>query len=197
MAIENYGPDAFRVWPLALAGAIIFSMFGLPELISHLRAGTEPHIGVPLLSLYALAALAILFNSIAAAIFLLRLRLKKTVSHAVAAVLIFVAFFPFAHQLAITTQRVILYSFPKTYAACASKALVYREQAALKICSTTEVGNSFDMIVYDSGGELALDANQQSSEFKSIPSRGWSVLFTCSSSVIKLKENFYFVQAGC
>ena len=190
--------DAFRIWPLVVALALVYSMFWLPELIAHLRADDNlPQIQVSFLSLYALAAVMILFGTVAAVVSLIRLRLKSAAAHASAAVLIIAAFFYFGQQLMVMAQLTNLYLFPGTYANCATRATRYGEHSAFNVCNRREDGDSFTMIVYDSGGEIELPVDQRSNEFRNMLTTKASFLSTCRTGAQKLKDNFFFVQAGC
>jgi hypothetical protein len=150
------------------------------------------------LCILAAAGLIAVFEIVSAVLSIFRKNPRRAFFHGLAiSVLILAAVF--GRQLALGTQYINLWLFSATYQACERSAEAYDGSARLKLCSAQSFGNTFRMIVYDSGGQVALPTSQRSEAFRYyIRSKGLPALRQCRVEPgEKLSGDFYFVRSDC
>jgi hypothetical protein len=88
--------------------------------------------------------------------------------------------------------------FRDRYDACKERADKYSDINSFGLCSVRIHGNAYQMILYDSGGEITTPRDQQSESFKKfLMSRASPVFSSCGVVSAPIVDHFYFVQADC
>jgi hypothetical protein len=96
------------------------------------------------------------------------------------------------------SQILKLELFSSKYESCSNKAHKYDEGKSFRICSIRIHGNAHALVVFDSGGEIALPRDQQSSVFREFLLRHEKpVVYECDQVVRAIKRHWYYVEANC
>ncbi len=199
-------PSGRRRWaslsshPL-LALVLVLCLFLVPDLLSLWRNGDGmvnfDAIHISLLLLMSGAGLLV-FEIACLLIRVVHGEPVKAAAHLIA-ILLLSATVVVGRPAHILVQYFNIYAFPGRYASCAREAAPYEAQARFRICSIVADGNSYTMIAYDSGGQIALPAGQQSTSFKNfLVVRQSPVLSQCRVAPAEaLSGRFYLAEADC
>jgi hypothetical protein len=193
--------DAFSPRPILIAICILFLARVVPELLVQwynsdgkfiLDTDVYDILTQVLLEwvLYIAIGLVLLY--------LIILKWRKGLSHSAAVILLGAAFL-YPKPILLAMQHAKLFLVPTVYESCARTSRQYAETARFKVCNIREDGPAFSMIIYDSGGQINLDSEHQSEDFKKFLTLNEnSELFRgCNVFSTRLRGDFYYVQPVC
>ncbi|MBR0799567.1 hypothetical protein JQ615_29765 [Bradyrhizobium jicamae] len=140
----------------------------------------------------------LLVELVGAVISLVRKNLLKLLFHCLAITLLVCATV-FAEPLLFARQYLNLWLFAGNYEDCARSAEPYGEGTTFALCSVQSFGSAYDVIVYDSGAQIALRQAVRSAAFRQfLKTRASPVLSECRTWPGKrLSAHFYNVQFDC
>ena len=192
--------DAFSLWPAGSALLFLTLAFGGSEAISQWNnIDGKEHFNSAALDI-VLIILAIVFLVVELAIvavLMVKRRWTRTVAH-LAAIFLIVGAFAAGQTVFLLMQRVKLLVLSPMYDSCASRAVPYDPDHKFRVCSIRSDGNNHTMIIFDSGGQIDRDEENQDKLFKEMIVNSQSYIINdCRLYVRHMSGYFYFVQAIC
>lgn len=86
--------------------------------------------------------------------------------------------------------------FSDRYRACAEQAPEYAPGKKFAICDNRNRGELFEVIVFDSEGEVAKHQSQRTTEFRNYPRQPYVVAY-CNLGVTELRAHLYLAASSC
>jgi len=182
--------NTFPIRHPLLALLVVFFSYGLPEALSQWEAADVLVIGI---LCFLVAAVVLIIEGIFLIIAISNLQIRKSFSH-LTAIFLLVASVLFANRILFFMKYAQLYAFAGEYESCITSAVEYANEGRFKVCTFRSDGNSFTMVVYDSGGQMDIPQEQQSPEFRSLMG---PIMRQCNTGAELMMDHFYFVQSAC
>jgi hypothetical protein len=192
--------DRFSPIPLLIAITILFLAKVVPEFLAQwYNSDDTPNLDTGSFE-FDLVLVQLLVLGVEAGLllfYLAVLRWRKVLSHASGATLL-LASLVYAGPIFDAMEHAKFVAFRTEYDACARRAIQYAENARFRVCNVKAAWDSYAMIIYDSAGQIMLDDDHQSADFKNFVIYNRSPILRCNiGRKAKLDQDFYYVHFAC